>query len=70
MTLTKDIPIGKSKPPRNISPLLMFEIYAQPVREIEAIVCIQNQELHCKKLTHTLFTLFHPYQSNNNLNTK
>ena len=68
VSLPKDIPVGKSKLP----PLLMFKIYAQTERKmcIEANVCKQNQELHRIKFTHKFFTFCHPYQSNDNVNTK
>ena len=50
----------------------MFKIDTQTKREmcIEVNVCIQNKELHRKTFTHKFFSLLHPYQSNDNVNTK
>jgi len=44
--------------------MLMFKIYAHTKREmcIKPNVCIQNQQYHGIKFTHTFFPLIHPFQ--------
>ena len=71
VSLPTDIPVGKSEPPLSLLPLLYKYMHREKEKCVLKQMCAyKTMNYNVLSLHTSFFTLFHPYQSNDNVNTK